>query len=123
MGIVVYAIFIILGFLTADLLYKEKGIYFRAWVGGLIGTLVLMWGIIPFAFLFGFSILAHIILLVAFAGVYAGVFIWKKHTVSEYKRLFRREENPPMTHLVFLCVILPVSIIMWVLLTNHILAR
>lgn len=122
MGIVIYAVFIILGFLTADLLYKEKGIYFRAWVGGLIGTLVLMWGIIPFAFLFGFSILAHIILLVAFAGVYAGVFVWKKHTVSEYKRLFRREENPPMTHLIFLCVILPVSIIMWVLLTNHILA-
>ena len=60
-GIILYIYILILGFLYAELLFKEKDIYFRAWMGGVFGNVLLMSGIIPFAAIFGFNVMAHII--------------------------------------------------------------
>ena len=68
-GVLIYILFLLIGFLYSNMYFKEKDVFFQAWAGGLIGTLGLMWGIIPFAFIFGFSIAAHLVLLAVFLGV------------------------------------------------------
>ena len=122
-GILMYLIFVLLGIIFANSFFKEKDVYFRFWTGGLIGNLALMWGIIPFGFILGFSISAHIALLVVCTVLLVFYCIRKKEPKDFMKQLLRRpEKEPAMTHTIFLALILPVSLIMWVLLTNHILA-
>ncbi len=122
-GVLLYILFLLIGFAYANMYFKDKDIFFQAWTGGLIGTLGLMWGIIPFAFVFGFSIAAHLILLAVFIGAYILLFYLKKKSINQIKTNIRyNKSEAPMTGLIFLCLILPISIIMWVLLTNHIMA-
>ena len=48
------------GIAVSYYLFPEKRIAVRLWLGSVIGTLLSMWAPIPFAFLRGFSITAHI---------------------------------------------------------------
>ena len=122
-GVLIYILFLLIGFLYSNMYFKEKDVFFQVWAGGLIGTLGLMWGIIPFAFIFGFSITAHLVLLAVFLGAYILLFYLKKQKVSDIKNNIRYvKSEAPMTWQIFLCLIIPVSVIMWVLLTNHVMA-
>lgn len=60
LGIIVYIYFLALGFLYADKLFKDRDVYFKAWSGGVIGNVILMMGIVPFACIFKFSYVSHI---------------------------------------------------------------
>lgn len=71
MGILVYAYFLILGFLYADYIFKGKDLYYKIYSGAVLGNIILMSGIIPFAFIFGFTILSHILLIIIAAVPYA----------------------------------------------------
>ena len=119
-GILFYLVFLVIGYLYADWLFQEKGIYFRIWCGALIGNLALMAGIIPFAFLFGFTLLSHLLLLVVFLIPYLVLGVLKK---APYQQLFRRQgAGEELSHLMFACLILPVTLVICVLMTNHIMA-
>ncbi len=69
LGVMYYSLFIVLGILCSGRIFRGKSIYFRLWTGGIIGSVVLMAGIIPLALLFGFTRTAHAILAAIFACV------------------------------------------------------
>lgn len=123
LGIVYYLLFLLIGVIYSMLIFREKELYFKIWSGGLIGNLALMWGIIPIGFIFGFSLIAHIILLVLFIAPIIFLYVSGRIEKDFYKQLVQKpEKNPAMTNTIFIALILPITIIMWALLTNHILA-
>ncbi len=65
-GILLFVYSLALGWLAARRLFRGQPFLVRIWAGILFGLAGLMWGVIPFAFLFGFSAAAH-------AG---GLFLW-----------------------------------------------
>lgn len=117
MGITVYAYFLAVGFLYADMLFKEKDIYFRSWMGGIFGNVLLMSGIIPFAAVFGFGFAAHFALMASAILPYAVIKLVKKEKVS-----IKIGKTESVLHKTFLFLILPITLIIWILMTNHILA-
>lgn len=123
LGIIYYLLFLVIGITYSAIIFKDKGVYFKLWSGGLIGNLAVMWGIIPFAFVLGFSVAAHIVLLIAFLAPIVFLYASKRIEKDFYKSLFKKpSKDDAMSNMVFVALILPISIIMWVLLTNHILA-
>lgn len=117
LGILLYLYFLGVGFLYANELFREKDRFFRAWMGGIFGNMILMAGIVPFAFFFGFSKLSHILLLIAVVIPYG---------ILRLKNKDKLFSCPPggsktMDFQVLLCLILPISVVIWVLMTNHIL--
>ncbi len=117
MGIVLYVYFLAVGFLYADMLFKEKDIYFRIWIGSVFGNVLLMAGIMPFAAVFGFTKTAHFALAAAVILPYAVIKAVKKEKINIK---IGGEECVP--HKAALFLVLPVTLVIWVLMTNHILA-
>jgi hypothetical protein len=118
-GILLYAYFLLLGFLYANMLFSKKDIYFRIWIGGITGNVLLMVGILPFAFLLRFSVAAHILLAVFAVVPYLIIKLRKKEKLIAVMVKGGEEYIP---HKIFLFVILPIALIIWILMTNHILA-
>lgn len=121
-GIIIYVYFLLLGFLYADLLFKDKELFSKVWIGGIIGNLILMAGIVPIAFIFKFTILSHILLILLSAAPY--IIISARHRESciiQGKKLSLNTNNTDMTYRVFLAVILPVTLVICILMFNHIL--
>lgn len=117
MGLLLYVYFLAVGFLYADMLFKEKDIYFRAWIGGVFGNVLLMSGLIPFAAIFGFSYSAHIALAVAVILPYCAVKLIKKEKIG-----IGLGGSELASHKMFVFLVLPISLVIWVLMANHILA-
>lgn len=121
-GIALYCIFLIIGFLYADMYFKDRDLYFRIFSGGIFGNLALMAGIIPFGFIFGFTHLSHILLLIAFA-VPCAYLMWRRKNVkTSLLKIGRMTEDAPINHLIFCTLILPVTALICVLMANHIMA-
>lgn len=131
MGILIYVYFLIMGFLYADYIFAKKDLYYKIYSGAVLGNLMLMSGIIPFAFMFKFSVLSHILLMAAVLIPYA-VLIWKKSKNKDidgcavYDKLFfkstgKLQVTGMMSHKTMLFVVLPISILIWLILTNHIM--
>lgn len=118
-GVLIYVIFLAIGFAYADMYFKDKDIYFRAWMGGVFGNVILMFGIIIPSIIFGFTVLSHIIWLIIAVLPYA-IINYVKRDNKLYKVNIKSGEKY-VDHKVFLALILPVSLIIWVLLINHIL--
>lgn len=117
-GIILYIYFLVIGFLYADMLFKDKDIYFRGWMGGVFGTVIIMSGIMIPSVFFGFTVVSHIILMILAA---LPICIkWIKNKKIDNISLSGGEYC--MDHKIFLLCILPISLIIWILLTNHILA-
>lgn len=115
------------GFLYADRLFKDKDIYFKLWAGGVIGNIILMMGIVPLACILKFSYAAHILLMLLTAVPYAIIYIrggrQNPLCFKPNKSLFMCEcENSGLTNKIFLFVILPITVLICILMTNHILA-
>ncbi len=117
LGVLIYLYFLFMGFLYSNELFKDKDIFFRGWMGGIFGSLLLMAGIVPFAFILGFSYAAHIVLIIAAAVPYTIIKLRKKEKLLEIP--MGGEKTMDMKALI--CLILPVSLVIWVLMTNHIL--
>lgn len=122
-GIILYIYFLVLGFLYANELFRSKDIYFRSWMGAVFGNVILMAGIVIPAIPFGFTVLSHIILLVLGAVPYILILIKRKEKASIKDMLFKEQENAEhyMDIKLFCALILPISLIIWILMTNHIL--
>lgn len=59
-GILLYLIYIVLGYAIACCILPGKRPMVKYWAGGVIGTVALMWSNIPFSFIFGFTKISHI---------------------------------------------------------------
>ena len=108
-GIAFYSLFLMLGMLYSDKVFEEKSICFKIWTGGIIGNIVFMLGIVPLAFIFGFSKTAHVILAAVFLAGY--IFIPRKRGKLNIGKMY-----VPGTVMVFM-----VGMLMCILLTNHIM--
>lgn len=113
LGILLYCLFLVVGFIYCNRIFNYKDIYFKIWMGGIFGNIILMSGIVLPAFLFGFTIKSHILLLII--SLFPLLFL-KKATS------FQPSEICGINIKIYSFVILPISIVIWVLLTNHILA-
>ena len=123
-GIIVYIYFLVLGFLYADMLFKDREIFTKAWLGGIIGNLILMAGIVPFAFICGFNIISHILLIVLSVVPYVIVSLKKKDLcIVQDKKLALNTDTKKgtMDLKIFLCLVLPIAIVICILMFNHIL--
>lgn len=113
-GIILYIYFLFIGFMYADKIFRHKDVYFRSYMGGIFGNLILMAGIVPVAFVLGFSKVAHIVLIIVSIIPYI-VLNFKKSPKIE----ITTEET--ITPKILLCLVLPISLVIWILMTNHIL--
>jgi len=123
-GIILYLYFIVVGFLYANELFRKKDIFFRIWMGGVFGNVILMTGIVVPSLVFDFTILSHTILAVIAIAPYVWIALRKTDKMSFRDRLIADNEDTDvmMGNKVFLYLILPLTLVMGVLFTNHILA-
>ena len=134
LGVLVYAYFLFIGYVYSCCAFRGKDVYFRAWMGGIFGNILLMAGVVIPSFVFGFSYISHIVLIVL--SMLPAAWLVKKEGFETFKRLLAgdvkkpagkgkadavKAQNPVMDWRVFVCVVLPISLVIWVLLTNHIL--
>ena len=127
-GILIYIYFLVLGFLYADMLFKDKELFTKIWLGGIFGNLILMAGIVPFAFIFKFSIISHILLIIITAIPYVIISYQKKELriICKEKNKLKLSlntdiRNTSMNFKIFIAIVAPIALIICVLLFNHIL--
>lgn len=119
LGILYYLYFLIIGFIYSKYLFN-KNIYFHLWIGGVIGNVLVMFGILISSIIFNFTILSHVILVVL--AVIPIIFIIYKNGFSSFKKkiiTFKKEGE--MDTKVFVFLIIPIFLIIAIILTNHIL--
>lgn len=114
LGILLFSAFIALGIGICKILFNEQPFFIRVWIGVLTGILGLMWGVIPFSFIFKFSILSHILALVCMIGSFLLLLYLKK---GKKPASFKPDKN----FYSLLCILIPVLIIAVQLLNSHIL--
>ncbi len=127
-GIIVYIYFLVMGFLYADLLFKDKELTTKIWIGTVFGNLILMAGIVPFALIFKFGILSHILLIIAAAVPYVIVSLKHKDMCIISNAGGKRKialntdvKNTSMDFQVLLALVLPITLLICILMYNHIL--
>ncbi len=118
-GIIYYLLFLVLGFIYSKYIFK-KNFYFHLWIGMILGNVILMFGIIIPSFIFDFTIISHIILLII-AIIPLIIIIIKKGFNSFKKRVFTFLNDGEMSGKIFLLLIIPIFFVIAILLTNHIL--
>lgn len=119
-GIIVYLYFLFIGYVYSCHVFYEKDIYFRGWMGGIFGHTILMMGIVLPSVFCGFSYLSHIILIVLSALPLG--YIIKKNGVEYVKKSLGvkgTDEQSCMGGRIFICLVLPITLVISVLLTNH----
>ena len=140
LGVIVYLYFLFLGFVYSSYIFKDKDVYFRSWMGGVFGNVLLMAGVVIPSFIFGFTYLSHIVLIVLAA--LPAAYLVKKNGVDSFKEMFGVGKKPAvhtqkkkgntkpaaifekaayMDWRILVYLILPITLIIWVLLTNHVL--
>lgn len=125
LGAIIYVYFLAFGFLYADRLFKDKDIFFKVWSGGVMGNVILMMGIVPIACIFKFTYLSHILLMILTAVPYAVIYF--KNGRQNPLSLEKLSKNggaaeSGLTKYTFLFVILPLTLLICILMSNHILA-
>ena len=75
LGVLLFVVYLAMGIVMANLLLPEKRAMTRAWAGGVFGIVALMWSNIPFSFLFGFTILSHLLGLLLSIGLCVLIYV------------------------------------------------
>ncbi len=121
LGILLYLIFIFLGYTYSCCIFSEKDIYWRGWMGGIFGNILLMAGIAVPSIFMGFSYLSHAVLLVL--SLIPLIFILKKKGIKNLRELFlnKNGEECGINRNIFFLLIVPVVLVISALMTNHIL--
>ena len=142
LGIIVYLYFLFIGYVYGCYLFRGKDVYFRAWMGGVFGNAILMMGIVLPSVFLGFTYLSHIMLIVLAA--LPAAWLIKKNGADDFKSLITGKaggsvtaavsksgkkggntvpaaEAPVMDWKIFVFLVLPITLIIVILMTNHIL--
>ncbi len=119
-GIFIYIYFLLLGYAYSRFVFKDKDLFFSIWMGGIFGNLILMVGIVIPAIVLGFNITSHIVLMII--ALLPLIFLLKKHGIRSVQEVLKPAKNDcGMDRKVFLLLIIPFTILISILLTNHIL--
>lgn len=119
LGILYYIYFLIIGFIYGKYLFK-KDVYFHLWIGGVIGNVLMMFGIIIPAIFLGFTIVSHLILILL--SLIPLIVIIKRNGFTSLKKeikTFSKEHE--MNNKIFIFLVIPIFIVIAIILTNHIL--
>ena len=116
-GIFIYFIFLLIGYVYACFIYHKYDIWFRIWMGGVFGNVLLMAGAALTSVLFDFTHMSHMVLLGIC--IVPAITIIRKHKFSIFKNISGTKSG--IDRNVFLFLILPLTILVGALLTNHIL--
>ena len=121
LGVLIYLIFLFLGYCYSSYIFNGKDIYYRGWMGGIFGNVLLMAGIVIPSVFMGFSYLSHATLLILSAVPL--IFIVKKRGTSDFRKLLvnQKGEDSGMDLKILFLLILPLVLVISVLMTNHIL--
>lgn len=122
LGILIYIYFLFLGYAYSTHLFRDKDIYFRCWMGGVFGNVILMAGIVIPSLVLNFTVISHIVLIVLSAVPL--IYIIKKYYSFNIKAFLtvKAPEKSCMDFKVFAAVVVPVALVICILMTNHILA-
>jgi hypothetical protein len=107
-------IFLALGLAIANRVFANQAWYIRIWSGSVIGLIGLMWGVVPFAFVFGFGVVSHLLAVALMGAIYLLVRILYK---EEGELKLRSDGN----ELVLALVVIPIFLITSYLLFTHVL--
>lgn len=120
LGILIYFLFLFMGYTYSSYVFKDKNIWFRAWMGGIFGHAILMMGIVLPSCLLGFTWLSHIVLIVLSA--LPAAYLVKKLGGKGFIELLKpNKAEGSMDYKLFLALIVPITVVIGVLMTNHIL--
>ena len=119
LGLILYLYFLVIGFVYSKYLFN-KGFYFHLWIGGVIGNVLLMFGVLLLSLIFDFTILSHVLLMVLTI-VPVALIIYKNGFSSFKKKMITFKEEGEMNRKIFIFLVLPIFLIIAVILTNHIL--
>lgn len=114
-GIIYYLIFIFIGLYYGARLFEDEPLCVRIWSGGIIGNMILMCAVLPFAFIFGFGKTAHLLAAAAAAAPGAALAFKGKRIKSENGALGE------YMRLRTLFALTALSLMICILLTNHIM--
>ncbi|MBQ3124454.1 MAG: hypothetical protein IJC09_03400 [Clostridia bacterium] len=122
LGILIYLFFLISGYSYSCCVFKDKDIFFRSWMGGIFGNVLLMAGVVIPSIFLGFTYASHIVLMLL--SVLPLIFIIRKKGIKEFKSslLGTGGEECGLDIKVFLGLIIPIVLVISVIMTNHILA-
>ena len=122
LGILIYLFFIFLGYAYSCYIFKDKDVYFRGWMGGIFGNVILMAGIVIPSLFLGFTYISHIILILL--SILPVAYLIKKSGIKNFGNLLTNKSGTEcgIDLKILLAVIFPIVLIISVLLTNHILA-
>ena len=113
LGIVWFLFWQLFGLLIAARAFRSLGVFERLLIGSVCGSIAAIWSPVPFSFLFGFSVKAH--LCAAVVGLIVSAFLLRGFSFSsrdELKKAWRK-------HRVFLWLLIPFMTLCVVLLYSH----
>lgn len=113
-GVILLLVFLALGLAIANRVFASQAWYIRIWSGSVIGLVGLMWGVIPFAFFFGFGVISHLLAIILMVGIYLLV-------RNFYKEEGALQFKPDGNELTLAWVVIPIFLITSYLLFTHVL--
>lgn len=113
-GIILFILFLGLGLCISNRIFSNYQMYIRGWTGLLIGTLGLMWLVVPFSFFFGFGVVSHILALLSMAAIYLLV---RKVYTQEGSLQYKRDGIDTVLY----SLLVPLSLIVIYILNGHVI--
>ena len=125
-GILILILYILLGTLTAALLFKGERLLKKLWLGAVMGIMLLMWSHVPFSFFMGFTVWSHLCGFLLTVAICTGILAWKSKGFREIENAFGNVKNIktavwPLTsqEIAMLCCTLAFTVLAAVMLWNH----
>ena len=119
MGYALFLIYILLGVINAYLLLSREKPTRILWAGGVIGLIFLMWSHVPFSFLFGFSILSHVLGLILVIVWTVVFYVIKRRHLPRLGGLLHRRWKPDKEDVFLLAAVFVMSLYCIVCLYSH----
>lgn len=119
MGYILFIFYIILGVVNARLLLKSEKISRVLWAGGVIGLVFLMWSHVPYSFLFGFSVLSHLLGLLTVMIWTLILYVVKRRTLPRFHLHFHGLNKEEIIMLIMVAVMSSYCILCLISHTLH----
>lgn len=105
LGILYLAVYLLAGCIMVRAILPQKSMVTRIWLGGTLGILLMMWLPALLAFVFRFSLLAHMLALIPLCAAAAA--LWHARDRQAHARSFDKEDKRLL--LLLACVALPLT--------------